>query len=72
MTMQERNYPEAAQAMGNLMTKSAYREDVTVSENIDAKIRMHQEAIKELEQARTQLTPLLEIRIDLLRKAMML
>ena len=51
---------------------SARRDDITVRQNIEAKISFHQKAIESLEQSKDQLSPLLDMRIDLLRQAMML
>lgn len=49
---------------------NAIREDVTVRQNIEAKIARHQAAIAELEKTKTELGPLMDMRIDRLRSAM--
>lgn len=63
------NYPQEARA-GAAIDKLAYRDDVTVRQNIDSKIKRHQEAIAQLEQSKVQLAPLLDMRLDLMREAM--
>ncbi len=62
------NYPQERAATA--IDKLAYRDDVTVRQNIDAKIKRHQEAIAQLEQSKLQLAPLLDMRLDLMREAM--
>lgn len=57
------SYPQAA-------NKLAVREDVTVRQNIDAKIARHQVAIAELEATKAELGALMDMRIDRLRSAM--
>lgn len=46
------------------------RDDLTVGQNIDAKIKRHQESIAELEATKAELASLLTMRIDRLRMAM--
>ena len=60
-----RNYPQ--QLVGASM---AERPDITVRDNIDAKIARHREAIAELEKTKEEMGPLLDMRIDRLSNAM--
>lgn len=63
LTGSEKNYPDQA-------AKQAYRDDVTVRQNIDGKIERLQAQIVELQKAKAELEPLLDIRLDLLRIAL--
>ena len=65
------NYPMEPLGAQQLPVKME-RDDITVRENIDRKIEFHKAQIADLEKSRDQLAPLLDMRIDLLRQAMMI
>lgn len=69
--MDEQDYPAqnvARQAQGGI--DKIMRDDVTVRENIDAKIARLQAQIADLEASKAELGPILDMRIDRLRRAM--
>lgn len=63
------NCPQAVSAM-DMSAKLVYRDDVTLRQNIDQKIKRFQDEIAELEKSKEMLAPLLDMRLDLMRKAM--